>query len=164
MTFHPSRRNFLQGLGVVSVMGLAGCTALAPKQRLMITVFNNTKARHILELTVVDGDDTLVQQYIELPAGIRNYSPEVQTVVSLGKVSKGKRVNVRAVVDGKESSVTDAPLILDCESEYKGNAVTARVQEGDTIHLSNDLDANHCFTETETVSDDSDWLNNETES
>jgi hypothetical protein len=129
----------------------------------MITVFNNTKARHILELAVVDGDDTLVRQYIELPAGIPNYSPEVETVVSLGKVSKGKRVNVRAVVDGKEASVADAPLVLDCDSEYKGNAVTVRVQEGDTIHLSNDLDANHCFSETETESDDSDWLNNETE-
>jgi hypothetical protein len=130
----------------------------------MITVYNNTKARHILELTVVDGGDTFVRQYIELPAGTRNYSPEVQTVVSLGKVSKGKRVNVRAVVDGKEASVADAPLILDCGSEYKGNAVTVRVQEDDTIHLSNDLEANHCFSETETVSDDSDWLDNRTAS
>ena len=65
--------------------------------------------------------------------------------------------------DGKEASVADAPLILDCDSEYNGNAVTVRVLEGDTIHLSNDLDANHCFSETETVTDDSDWLKNETE-
>jgi len=163
MALHSSRRNFLRGFGVVSVTGLAGCTALAPKQRLMITVINNTKARHILELAVVDGDDTLLRQYIELPAGIPNYSPEVETIVSLGKVSKGKRVNVRAVVDGKEASVADAPLILDCGSEYEGNAVTVRVQESDMIRLSNDLDANHCFSETETVSDNSDWLNNETE-
>lgn len=163
MTLHPSRRNYLRGLGIISVTGLAGCSALAPRQRLMITVFNNTKTRHILELVVVDGDDTLVRQYIELPAGMPNHSPEVETVVSLGRVSKGKRVNVRAVVDGKEASVADAPLVLDCGSEYKGNAVSVRVQEDDTVQLSNDLDADHCFSETETVSDDSDWLKNETE-
>jgi len=100
MALPLSRRNFLRGLGIASVIGLAGCTALAPKQRLMITVSNSTKARYILELTVVDGDTTLVRQYLELPAGVPNHSPEVETVVSLGKVSKGKRVNVRAVVDG----------------------------------------------------------------
>lgn len=164
MALHTSRRNVLRGLSVLSVTGFAGCSALAPQQQLMITVFNNTKARHILELTVVDGDETVVRQYIELPAGIPNYSPEVETVVSPGRVSKGERVNVHAVVDGKEVSETDAPLILDCGSEYRGNAVTVRVQEGNSIHLSDDLDANHCFSETETVSDDSDWLNNETES
>lgn len=130
----------------------------------MITVFNNTEARHIVEIAVVDGEETVVQQYIELPAGIPNHSPEVETVVSLGRVSNGKRVNVRAVVDGKEATGADAPLILDCGSEYRGNAVTVRVLEGDTLHLSNDLDANHCFSETETVSDDSDWLDNETDS
>mgnify|MGYP006277508245 CR=1 FL=1 len=90
-------------------------------------------------------------------------SPEVETVVSLGRVSNGKRVNVHAVVDGKAVTGADAPLILDCGSEHRGNAVTVRVIEGDTIHLSNDLDANHCFSETETVSDDSDWLDDETE-
>jgi len=50
---------------------------------------------------------------------------------------------------------------LDCNAEYEGNAVTVRVLEEETIHLSNDLDANHCFSEIETVSDDSDWLKNQ---
>jgi hypothetical protein len=129
----------------------------------MLTAFNNTAARHILEITVVDGDETLLQQYIELPAGTPNHSPEVETVVSLGRVSNGKRVNVHAVVDGKAVTEADAPLLLDCGSEYEGNAVTVRVLDGETLHLSNDLDANHCFSETETVSDDSDWLEDETE-
>lgn len=129
----------------------------------MITAFNNTTVRHILEIAVVDGEETLVRQYIELPAGVPNHSPEVETVVSLGRVPNGKRVSVHAVVDG-EATGTDAPLLLDCGPEYSGNAVTVRVLDGETIHLSNDLDANHCFTETETVSADNDWIDDETES
>ena len=151
MTIRSSRRNFLRGLSALSVTGFAGCAALAPQQRLRITVFNTTNARHTLELTVVDGEETLVRQYIELSPGNTNSSPEVETVVSLGRVSKGKRVNVRAVVDGKEASEIDAPLILDCGSEYSGNAVTVRVLDDNSISLSNDLDANHCFTKTETA-------------
>lgn len=84
--------------------------------------------------------------------------------MSLGRVSNGKRVNVHAVVDGNEATGADAPLILDCGSEYSGNAVTGRVLEGETLRISNDINANHCFSETEAASDDSDWLDDETES
>lgn len=123
----------------------------------MVTVFNNTKERHVLELSVVDDERTVVRQYIELPAGRPNYSPEVQTVVSLGRVASGKRVNVRASVDGNRASVNDVPLVLDCVRENGGNAVTARVRAHGDIYLTNDLSANHCFSETETASD-SGWL------
>ena len=166
MSIRSSRRNFLRGLSALSVTGIAGCAVLAPQQRLMITVFNNTKTRHILELTVVDGEETVVWQYLELPAGIPNHSPETETVVSLGRIGNRKRLNVHAVVDGYNAGSNDVPLILDCPSDTSGNAITVRVQGNDSpywVSLSKDLDANHCFTETETVSKSSKWLKKDTE-
>lgn len=164
MCSYSSRRHFLRGLATLPVVGFAGCSALAPKQRLMITVLNNTETPHVLELRVYDNNDnTLVRQYFKLPASPPNRFTEIETVVSLGRVSRGKRVNVQATLDEDRGARADVPLILDCISENGGNAVVARIQN-DAVRLSDDLDGNTCFSRTSTGADDSNWYNNGTNS
>lgn len=171
MVLQPSRRDFVRGLGIVSVTGLAGCSANsssstdAPRQYLYVRAINETEKQRYLRISIVDGDELLVQQDIQLPAIGQRSMTDTITLVSLGRIPKGKEVTVKAVLHGEQTQRASAPLTLDCIHEDSRNtsSVSVIVQEDGSLTVTNE-NGNSCYRGTIIPSGNTGGNTTETES
>lgn len=180
MALRPSRRDFVRGLGALSVIGLAGCSADSPRaadttrsantprQYLYVRAINETDKRRSLGISVVDGDRLLFQQDLKLPAIQQKSFIDATTLASLGEIPKGKQVTVKAVLHGEQTQKASAPLKLNCitEDRRNGNSVSVIIQEDGSLSVTNEVseNVNSCFRGTVIPSDGNSWNSNETNS
>jgi hypothetical protein len=174
MDRQPSRRDFVCGLGTLSIVSLAGCAAESPRsadtprQSLYVRAINETAERQSLGISVVDGDQLLFQQDLKLPAIQQKAFADAATLVSLGEIPEGKQVTVKAVLHGEQTQRASTPLTLDCITEDKrdGNSVSVIIQEEGSITVTNEVseNVNSCFRGTLIPSDGNSWNRSETDS
>lgn len=174
MVLHSSRRNFVRGLGTLSIASLAGCAADRPRstdtqrQSLYVRAINETDERQSLGISVIDDDQLLFQQDLKLPPIQQKAFTDATTLVSLGEIPDGKQVTVKAVLYGEQTQRASAPLTLDCITEDKrnGNSVSVIVQEDGSVTVSNEVseNVNSCFRGTLIPSGGNSWNSTETNS
>lgn len=181
MALQPSRRDFVCGIGILSVSGLAGCTANAPssadtpRQYLYVRAINETDERRSLGISVVNDEELLFQQDLRLPAIQQKNFTDAETLVSLGKIPDGKRVTVKAVLDDDQTRSASAPLKLDClpedipedsQNKINANSISVIIQGDGSISVRNEIEenSNYCYRGTVLPSDEMRENSTETES
>ncbi|MFP4591210.1 MAG: hypothetical protein ACLFMX_04815 [Halobacteriales archaeon] len=134
----PTRRQVLLA-GMGAIPALSGCTVLStPRQSLLVAVHNHTDSPQYCDLLIEKDDTAVVRQQLDVGAA-RLDETTVETLISLGEMADGTRLDVTASIDPNLEK--HGSLTIGCD-EYMGNAVHVVLEKSGDMYL-----IDNCFEE-----------------